>query len=120
MVAPSLTAVNVLDQVGPFVEPAQAERAEVHIPFAVIDLDQADVFAAQRVADVDPASVPANPPVRADAAHRVVAGVLERRQVIREALLGRRVVRGRRRIGQGLVGSQGVVFRAPGIEAPLL
>ena len=49
-------------------EAAEAERTEVDVPFGVIDLDQADVFAAQGLTDIDPLFVPADPAVIADAA----------------------------------------------------
>jgi hypothetical protein len=53
----------ILDLEGAFVKAAQSERAEVHIPFRVIDLDEANVFAAQGLTDVYPLSMPANPAV---------------------------------------------------------
>ena len=61
-------------------EAAQPERAEVDVPFAVIDLDQADVLLAQGLADVDPLLVPADPAVATHATDLVVAGILERGQ----------------------------------------
>lgn len=41
-----MPAQGILDAERVFVEPAETERSEVHVPFAVVDLDQADVFAA--------------------------------------------------------------------------
>ena len=59
-------------------ESAQAERAEVDIPFAVVDLDEPDGFLAQGLADIDPLLVPADPAVAAHPADLVVAGILQR------------------------------------------
>jgi hypothetical protein len=47
-------AERILDEAGALVESAQAERAEVDIPFAVVDLDESDVLLAQGLTDVDP------------------------------------------------------------------
>jgi len=55
-------------------ESAQAERAEVDVPLAVIDLNQADGFLAQGLADIDPLLVPADAAVVTDPADLVVAG----------------------------------------------
>ncbi len=68
---------------GAFVEPPQAERSEVEIPFAIIDLGEADVLLAQGLTDIDPLLVPADAAVAADAAHFRMAGVLERREPAR-------------------------------------
>ena len=56
-------------------ESAQAERAEVPVPFAVSDLDQPDVLLAERLADIDPLLVPANAPVATHAPDLRVARV---------------------------------------------
>ena len=40
-----LTAEGVLDAERVFMEAAEAERPEVHVPLAIIDLDEPDVFA---------------------------------------------------------------------------
>lgn len=61
-------------------ESAQAKRAEVDVPFAVIDLDEPDILLAQGLADVDPLLVPADPAVAADAADLVMTGILQRGQ----------------------------------------
>ena len=66
-------------------ETPETDWAEVDVPLAVVDLDEADVLASQRVADVHPPGVPANPAVGPDAADRVVA----------------RIPSGRRRAGKG-------------------
>jgi hypothetical protein len=42
-------------------ESTQAERAEVDIPFAVVDLDESDMLLAQDLTDIDPLLVPADP-----------------------------------------------------------
>lgn len=44
-------------------ESAQAERVEVDIPFAVVDLDEPDELLAQRLTDIDPMLVPADPAI---------------------------------------------------------
>ena len=71
---------RILDLKGAFMESAEAKRAEVDIPLRVIDLDEADVFAPERLTDVDPLLVPADPTVITDPPDFVVAGVLERRE----------------------------------------
>ena len=58
-------------------EPAQPERAEVDVPFPVIDLGEANPLAAERLTDIDPAGVPADPAVVTHTADLVVARVLE-------------------------------------------
>ena len=48
LVGPAVVpAERVLDEEGALMESAQAERAEVDVPFAVVDLDEADIFLAQ-------------------------------------------------------------------------
>jgi hypothetical protein len=47
-----LAAVSVFDQHRAFVEAAEPERAEVDVPLAVIDLDQADHLASKRLTHV--------------------------------------------------------------------
>ena len=59
-------------------EPAETERSEVRVPVAVIDLDQADVLAAERLTDIHPLAIPADAPVVGDAADLIVPRVLER------------------------------------------
>ena len=73
-----MPAERIFNQQGALMESAQADGAEVHVPFAVIDLHQADVFLAQGLADVDPLLVPADPAIVTDAPDFIVAGVLER------------------------------------------
>ena len=87
-------------------ESAQAERAEVEVPFAVVDLDESDILLAQGLVDVDPLLVPADAPVAADAADLVVAGILERREASRIGSRGRGEDRCRRGIGERLMGPQ--------------
>jgi len=101
-------------------EAAQAEWAEVDVPFAIIDLDQADVLLAQRLADVDPVLVPADPAIAADAPDLIVAEIVQRGQASRIGSWGGVVDRGGRRIDQRLVGPERVVLMAPAIEAALL
>jgi hypothetical protein len=57
-------AERVLDEESALMESPQAERAEVDIPFAVVDLDEPDEVLAQGLTDVDPLLVPADPPLR--------------------------------------------------------
>ena len=73
-----MPAERILDEQRAFVESAQAERAEVDVPLAVVDLDEPDELFAQRLTDVDPLLVPADPAVAADAADLVMARILQR------------------------------------------
>ncbi len=57
---------------------AQSQRAEVDVPFTVVDLDESDVLLAQGLAHIDPLLVPADPTIAADAADLVMAGILQR------------------------------------------
>ena len=85
LVAPPIVATErILDLEGAFMKAAEAERAEVDIPFPIIDLDEADVFAAERLTDVDPLLVPADAAVIADASDFIVARILERRAGARD------------------------------------
>ena len=77
---PILAAEGILNREGAFVEAAQAQRAEVDVPFAVIDLDEADPLAPECLTDIEPAGVPADAAVVAHAAQLVVGWVLERGQ----------------------------------------
>jgi hypothetical protein len=61
------------------VEAPGLQRSKAQIPFPVVDLDEADHFAAEHVADVDPLRLPADPAVGADDARLEVRGVLEGR-----------------------------------------
>jgi hypothetical protein len=101
-------------------ESAQAERAEVDVPFAVIDLYQANLLVAQGLTDVYPVLVPADPAVATHPADLVVAGILQRGEVGGVGSRGRGVERGRRRIVERLMGAERVVLVAPPIEAALL
>ena len=101
-------------------ESAQAERTEVDIPFAVVDLDEPDGFLAQGLADVDPLLVPADAAVAAHPADLVVTGILQGREAGRIEPRGRRVHRGRGAVGEGLVRTERVVLLTPVIEAALL
>jgi hypothetical protein len=56
-------AERILDEEHSLVESAKSERAEVDIPFAIIDLDESDVAVLQGLTDVDPLLVPADPVV---------------------------------------------------------
>ncbi len=55
-----MPAERILDEQGALVESTQSERAEVDIPYAVVDLDQSDELLTQGLADVDPLLVPAD------------------------------------------------------------
>ena len=57
---------------------AESERAEVHIPFAIVDLDEPNILATEGLTNVDPLLVPADPAIVTDAPDFIVAGVLER------------------------------------------
>ncbi len=50
----------VFDPVGPLVQPAEVERAEVDVPEPIVDFFEADVLFGQDVTDVDPTRVPAD------------------------------------------------------------
>lgn len=78
-----LAPQGILDPERVLVEPAEAERSEIHVPFVVVDLDQADVFATERLTDIHPLAVPADAPVVTDAADFIVPRVLERREPAR-------------------------------------
>ena len=82
--SPAFAAERIFDPAVSFVKAAQAERAEVHVPQSIVDLVQADVFAREDVAHVDPCVMPANAAVVADAPHFVVGGILERRYLLGE------------------------------------
>ncbi len=56
-------------------EAARAERADVDVPFTVLDPGEADPLAPERLADIDPAGVPADAAVVAPTAHLVVRRV---------------------------------------------
>ncbi len=62
------------------VEPAEQDGTEAEGPNAVVDFLKADVLIDDAGADVDPALLPADAAVTADAANLEVAGVLERRE----------------------------------------
>lgn len=67
-----LPAQGILDPERLFVQPAEAERSEVHVPLPIVDLDEADVLPAEGLADVDPLTVPADAAVVTDPAHFIV------------------------------------------------
>jgi hypothetical protein len=75
------------------VESVQPERAEVDVPFAVVDLDEPDRLLAQGLTDVDPLVVPADPAVATDAADLIVAGIVQRGEASRIRAWGRGVDR---------------------------
>lgn len=76
-------AQGILDPERVLVEPAEAERSEVHVPFVVVDLDQAEVFASERLTDIQSLAVPADAPVVPDVADFIVRGILEWREPAR-------------------------------------
>jgi len=57
------TAEGVLDLHVPLEEPPELERPEVHVPDAVVDFLQADVFADAHGGDVDPSPFQRMPPL---------------------------------------------------------
>ena len=79
-----LTAEGIFDAARVLVEAAEAEGAEVHVPLPVIDLDQPDVFAPERLAHIDPVTVPADAPVVTDAPEFIMLGILERGEPARK------------------------------------
>ena len=101
-------------------ESAQPERAEVDIPFAVVDLDEPDGLLAQGLTDVDPLLMPPDPAVATHPADLVVAGILQRGQARGIGPWGGGVDRGRGGIAEGLMRAEAVVLVAPVIEAALL
>src|SRR3990172_3198350 len=62
-------AEGVLDLHVPLEQTPELERAEVHVPDAVVDFLQADVFTDADGGDVDPSPVPANAAMGAAVAH---------------------------------------------------
>src|SRR6188472_2644946 len=99
---------------------AKPQRPEVHIPFSVVDLDEPDVFTAERLTDIDPLLVPADAAVITNAADFIMARILERGKPRRIRARGRGIVGGGRRILERLVRAERVEFLAPGGEAVLL
>jgi hypothetical protein len=95
------------------VEAPEPQRAEVDVPLAIIDLDQAHVFAAEGLAHVTPRAAPANAAVAAHAAHLIVPRVLERRQTAGIGPRGRLVLESGRRISQGIMRPDLVELLAP-------
>ena len=67
------------DDVVPFVDPAQAGRAEVDRPDAVVDLLEADGVLLERVGDEEQALLEAEGAGVGDALDDEVAGILDRR-----------------------------------------
>ena len=57
---------------------AEFHGSKVQIPLAVVDLFEADVFARDDMADIDPVVLPADAAIRADQADFKMPGVLER------------------------------------------
>ncbi len=76
----ALVAVRVGDLERAFVEAAEHEWPERHVPYASVDLLEADVLLTEHVAHVHPRVVPAHAAVAAHTAHLPVGRVLERRQ----------------------------------------
>ncbi len=64
-------------------KPSEQNRAEVDVPGLVIDLLEADMEAAEDLADPEPLGVPANAPVAANLTDLVVSGVDEVFEVLR-------------------------------------
>src|ERR1035437_1508090 len=61
------------------VEASQQQRTKMEIPDPVVDLLEPDVLVDQRMADVEPALLPADSAVSTDAPDLEVAGVLHAR-----------------------------------------
>ena len=73
------------------VEPSEQDGAEVEGPDAVVDLFQANVLLDDAGADVDPALLPADAAIAADATDLEVAGILQRREPLGIGARGRLV-----------------------------
>ncbi len=50
-----MAAEGVFDEIGALVKASEPERAEVDVPLPVVDLDEAEVFAPQRLTHIHPA-----------------------------------------------------------------
>ena len=85
------------------VESAKQDGTEVERPDAVIDLLQADILLDDAGADVDPAFLPADAAVAADAADFEVAGILQRREPLGVRARGGLVERGGGLVAEPLV-----------------
>jgi hypothetical protein len=81
---PGLSAVVVFDLALLFMEATEFDGSEIDFPEVVIDLLEADVLFGEEMADVNPAGVPTDAAVAADAADLEVGGVLEGRQLAGE------------------------------------
>src|SRR6266571_7074345 len=102
------------------IEPAQLDRAKTHPPVPIGDLLDANTLAGQRVADVHPASAPADLPIGQGAAHHGRGRIGELRQALRERA-GRGLMDSRRGVlAQGLVRPLVIVDRPKAIEGALL
>ncbi len=117
---PMLATESIFEAQRALVKTAEAERAKVDVPLAVVDLDEANHLPAERLTDVDPRRVPADAAVVAHAPDRVVAGIVERRHAARVGPWRGGVDRGRGRIAERFVRAQGVDLGAPRVKAPLL
>lgn len=77
MLVPGHPAVVIFDCTLLFMEATEFDGSEIDFPEAVVDLLEADVLLGEEMADVDPAGVPADAAVVADAADLEVGRVLE-------------------------------------------
>ena len=102
------------------VESAEQDGAEVEGPDAIVDLLESYVLLDDAGADVDPALLPADAAVSADAADLEVAGVLQRREPLGIGARGRLVEGGRGLVAEPLVGPLGIELLAEGVEETLL
>src|SRR5664279_2261273 len=77
----------------PFKQSTQFERAEVHIPYPIVNFLQPDIFSGTGDRHIDPALVPANTPVIAHVTDFESVRVFERRQSARHLTCRRYVER---------------------------
>ena len=117
---PVVAAERILDLESALMKAAEPERAEVDLPFPIVDLDEPNILAAQRLTDVDPLLVPANATIGPDAPDFIMARILKRGKARRVWSRRGRVVGGWGSIVEGLVRAERIECVAPGIEAVLL
>ena len=75
-------AAGILDAVESFVKGAQLHWSKVHVPLAVVDLFEADVFAREDVAHIDPSFLPADAAERAGGKRDAIVGAEDLGQAV--------------------------------------
>src|SRR5437764_12427409 len=99
---------------------AEPDRSEVHIPQPVVHFFTATCGLGQRMTDVPPARVPADPAVAACQPALVMPGVDQRLEPRAVRTRRRCIAALRRRVAERFVWPLGVVALAEAIEAALL